>query len=168
MKKIIAVLCAATLAVTLTACTNSSKSSNSKNTESAVAKGSASNRKAAKELAKQFNTDGNKAVTTKVETNVVDDQSKDNKAHEVIEVTVVDKDTINTLKKDKSAIDKGTASSDQKMYVASIQDIITKQAKKLNNNNDTIQFGYKEDSDNTILIAGSSKAKDFVTPVTVD
>lgn len=119
-------------------------------------------------LEKQFNSDNDKIVTVDVKTDVVDDQSKDNKPHEEIKVVVKDKDTIEKLKTDKNAIDNDNASDDQKMYIAGIQDIISDAAKKLNNNADTITFGYKMDADNTMLIAGSSRTKDFVKPVEIN
>ncbi|KRM98794.1 hypothetical protein [Loigolactobacillus rennini] len=169
MKKLYLMCAAALLGVSAVGCTNNNSSNaNNNRTETTSTKASANNLKITKDLEKQFNSDNDKIVAVDVKTDVVDDQSKDNKPHEEIKVTVKDKDTIEKLKTDKNAIDNGNASDDQKMYIAGIQDIISNEAKKLNNNADTITFGYKMDADNTMLIAGSSKTKDFVKPVEIN
>lgn len=169
MKKLYLMCAVAVLGIGIAGCTNSSSSNaNNNRTKTTSTKASANNLKIAKSLEKQFNSDNDKIVTVDVKTDVVDDQSKDNKPHEEIKVVVKDKDTIEKLKTDKNAIDNDNASDDQKMYIAGIQDIISDAAKKLNNNADTITFGYKMDADNTMLIAGSSRTKDFVKPVEIN
>ncbi|MCP8855967.1 MULTISPECIES: hypothetical protein [Latilactobacillus] len=170
MKKTYLLSAIALLSIGLAACSNN-KDSSTESTTTQV--GSSANRKLAKDLDKQFNTDGQRVVKTKVETDVVDDQSKtdskgNQKPHEVINVNVIDKETADKLKTDKAAIDNDSATTDQKMYIAGIQEIISKEAKKLSNENDTIKFGHKIDGDNTDVYALSSKTKDVITQVTVD
>lgn len=170
MKKLYSLSAIALLSIGLVAC-NNSKDSSTKSSTTQV--GSSANRKLAKDLDKQFNTDGQKVVKATVETDVVDDQSvtdiKGNqKPHEVINVNVIDKETADKLKTDKTAIDDGSATTDQEMYIAGIQEIISKEAKKLSNENDTIKFGHKTDADNTDVYALSSKTKDVIAQVTVD
>lgn len=148
------------LGASLAACGNSTSSSNGP-------KPSAKNLEIAKSLKKEINTDGQKVAKVKVDPEVVDDQSKNDKAHQVIKVTIVDKEVQSALKADKEAIDDGSATTDQKMYVSGIQDIVHKEAQKLNSK-DTIELGYNIDSDNSVLIAGSSKSSDFVPMVSID
>lgn len=169
MKKLYLMCAVAVLGIGVAGCTNNNSSnSNDNKTEATSTKASANNLKISKSLKNQFNSDNDKIVTVDVKTDVVDDQSKDNKPHEAIEAIVKDKDTIEKLKTDKNAIDNDNASDDQKMYIAGIQDIISDEAKKLNNDADTITFGYKIDADNTVLIAGSSKNENFISPVEID
>ncbi|WP_024748152.1 hypothetical protein [Levilactobacillus namurensis] len=172
MKKLITLSLATLTTLSLVACSSSKSSSSngdSRSTSSKVA--STQNEKIAKRVSKEFNTDGEKVVTTKIETNVVDDQSKTNKngdqvPHESIKILVTDKATKNKIKKDKAAIDNGSATYDQKMYILGIQETISNAAKKLNNK-DTISFGYQEDSDNSVLVALSMKNKDVIQHVSI-
>lgn len=173
MKKMITIGVTALAALSLAACGNSNSKDSSSSSKASITKVAASstNQKIAKDVAKEFNTNGEKTVKTTVETNIVDDQSKKDKngnqvAHQEVKIMVQDKSTISKLKKDKAAIDNGSATSDQKMYIASIQDIITKAAKKLNST-DTIIFGYEEDNDNIVLIAKSMKSKNIIKPVSI-
>lgn len=166
MKKTVLITTAVLGVLTLTACSNS-KSSGSNNPQP-----SAANVKIAKDLRRDFNTDDQKVVKVKVDPSVVDDQSKtdskgNQKPHQDIKVTVTDKSTINAIKQDKTAIDGGTATTDQEMYISGIQEQVSKEAKKLKNSTDTISFGYDEDSDNNVLIAKSQKDKDIIKQTTV-
>lgn len=173
MKKTVLFTALVGLTLTLGACSNNgSKDAADSSKSSVVKKEKTANEKLADQIAKEFNTDGQKIVKASVDKDVVDDQSKtdkngNQKPHEVIKIMVTDKDTINKLKADKKAIDDGTATDDQKMYIAGIQEIISKNAKKLSNSNDVISFGYETDADNTELIASSMKDKDIIAPVEI-
>ncbi|QGG59099.1 hypothetical protein [Loigolactobacillus bifermentans] len=165
MKKFILICATGLLGIGLAGCSNSSNQSSdsSAKTESVASK---NNVKLAKDLEKQFNKDG-KVATTKVEPEVVDDQSKDNKPHEEIKVIITDKALIKTITADEDAIRNDTATDDQKMYIATLQEMISKEAKKLDNTKDTISLIYKMDDQNNYQIAGSSKTHDFVKLVEV-
>lgn len=175
MKKVALFAALVGLSLTLGACSSSNSnkdSADSSKKTSVVKKEKTANEKLADQIAKEFNTDGQKLVEASVDKDVIDDQSKTDKdgnakPHEVIKIMVTDKDTIKKLKAAKEAVDSNTASDDQKMYIAGIQDIITKNAKKLSNSNDVVSFGYAMDADNTALIASSMKDKDIIAPVEI-
>lgn len=171
MKKLYLMCAMAMLGVGVTGCgSNGSSNSSSEKTEatSSSAKASTNNLKIAKNLEKQFNTDGNKSVSVKVEPEVVDDHFENNKSHQDIIVTAEVQDVIDRLKSDKEVIDNGTANNDQKMYIASIQEIIHDEASNLKSNTGAISFGYEMDEQNFMTIAESGKNKDFVKPVEID
>jgi len=160
--------------VTLVACTNTTSKTTSQNNHSSQVHRtnmpSKNNQKIAKQLATEFNTNA-KVVTTKVETAVVDDQSKQDKKghqlpHQAIQVMVTDKTIITKLKSIENKIRGGKASTDEKLYIIGIQETISKAAKKLNNS-DTVDFGYQDDQNNTSLIAKSMKNKDIIKQVTI-
>lgn len=159
MKKVAMFLSIALIGITLVGCSSNSS-------QSSKPEGSANNRKIAKSLKSEINSDG-KVGTVKVETEVTDEQSVDNKPHEVVSVVVTDKTVKDELKADEDALDAGTATTDQSMYVAGMQDIISKAAKKLDNNKDTVEMKYEIDSDNFRAVALSMKDKDIIAPVTI-
>lgn len=117
-----------------------------------------------KSLNKQFNTNG-PIVSVKEDHDINDSTSK--YPHTVIVVNLTDKQTQKYLKTTYEAVQGGTATEDQKMYIYSIQEIIAKQAKKLKNNHDVIQFVYK-DGKKYIPVASSQKNKFLIKPVKLE
>ena len=111
-----------------------------------------------KELAQQFNSNG-KVATVKEDRNINDKTSK--KSHTVIIVILTDKQTQKYIKTTYEAVQNDTATTDQKLYIRSIQNIIQKSAKKLDNNYDVIQFVYK-DNKSYIPVASSQKNKNLI------
>lgn len=114
-----------------------------------------------KNLNQSFNQNG-KVATIKQENNINDSTSKH--PHSVIIVKLTDKQTQKYLKTSYEAVQSGQATDDQKNYVQSLQKIISKQAKKLNNNYDVIQFVYK-DGKKYVPVASSQKNRDIIQPV---
>jgi hypothetical protein len=114
-----------------------------------------------KNLNQKFNQNG-RVVTIKTEQNINDSTSKH--PHSVVVIRLTDKQTQKYLKTSYEAVQSGQATDDQKMYVYSIQDIVSKQAKKLDNNYDVIQFVYK-DGKKFIPVASSQKNKFLIKPV---
>lgn len=114
-----------------------------------------------KSLDKKFNQNG-PVVKIKTEQNINDSTSKH--PHSVIVIRLTDKQTQKYLKTSYEAVQSGQATDDQKMYVYSIQDIVSKQAKKLDNNYDVIQFVYK-DGNKFVPVASSQKGKFLIKPV---
>lgn len=171
MKKLYFMSAIVLLGVGVSACSSDTAKSNGSSTAktesvSDAPKASANNTKLAKDLESQFNKDG-KAVEAKVEPEVVDDQSVNNKSHQRIIVTATDKDLINRLQAAKDANDNDSATDDQKMLLASIQSAISDEAKQLDNDKDTITFEYKIDSNNSMSIALSNKTSDIIPLVDV-
>jgi len=117
-----------------------------------------------KSLDKNFNQNG-KVVDIKEEHDINDSTSKH--AHTVIVIKLTDKQTQKYMKTSYEAVQNNQASDDQKMYIYSIQDLVSKQAKKLNNNYDVIQFVYK-DGKKYIPIASSQKNRFLIKPVKID
>lgn len=111
-----------------------------------------------KELTQQFNSNG-KVATVKEDRNINDKTSK--KSHTVIIVVLTDKQTQKYIKTTYEAVQNDTATTDQKLYIRSIQNIIQKSAKKLDNNYDVIQFVYK-DNKSYIPVASSQKNKNLI------
>lgn len=114
-----------------------------------------------KSLDKKFNQNG-PVVKIKTEQNINDSTSKH--PHSVIVIRLTDKQTQKYLKTSYEAVQSGQATDDQKMYVYSIQDIVSKQAKKLDNNYDVIQFVYK-DGNKFVPVVSSQKGKFLIKPV---
>lgn len=170
MKKTYLLSAVALLSIGLAAC--SSKGSTGSTSSKTEQVGSAANRKIAKELAAELNKDGKIAKVT-VEPEVRDDQSKKNdkgemQPHEVINAIITDKKIAKTLDADKEAISNDTATNDQKMYLLSMQEIVSNAAKKLNNSNDTVELNSKMSEDNYNVYALSTKDKDVIEHVTID
>jgi len=117
-----------------------------------------------KSLDQKFNSNG-RIVTIKEERNINDSTSQ--KAHTVIVVSLTDKQTQKYLKTTYEAVQNNTANDDQKLYIHSIQKIISDEAKKLDNRNDVIQFVYK-DGGKYIPIASSQKNKFIIKPVEIN
>lgn len=116
-----------------------------------------------KNLDQKFNQNGS-IVTIKEEHNINDKTSK--YPHTVIIVKLTDAQTQKYLKTTYEAVQNNQANDDQKLYIYSIQKIISDQAKKLHNNYDVIQFVYK-DGDKYIPIASSQKNKFLIQPVKI-
>lgn len=116
-----------------------------------------------KNLDQQFNQNG-RVVSIKEEQNINDSTSK--YPHTVIVIKLVDKQTQKYLKTAYEAVQSNQASDDQKMYVYSIQKIVSTQAKKLHNNYDVIQFVYK-DKKKYVPVASSQKNKFIIKPVEI-
>lgn len=116
-----------------------------------------------KNLNQRFNQNG-KVAQIKQENNINDSTSKH--PHTVIIVKLTDKQTTKYLKASYEAVQNNQAGDDQKQYVHSIQDIIAKQAKKLKNNYDVIQFVYK-DGKKYVPVASSQKNRYLIKPVEV-
>ncbi|AUI72167.1 hypothetical protein COSHB9_08910 [Companilactobacillus alimentarius] len=106
----------------------------------------------------QFNSNGDVAQI-KQEDNIHDKNGKN--PHTVIIVKLTDKQTQKYIKTTYEAVRNNKATNDQKLYIASIQHIIATQAKKLKNNNDVIQFVYK-DGKNYVLVASSQKHRNLI------
>lgn len=134
---------------------NSTKTSNSQTTTEYKA--------IRKSLDQQFNSNG-RVATVKEEYNINDSTSKH--AHTVIIVKLTDKQTTKYLKTSYEAVQNDQATDDQKQYVHSIQTIIAKEAKKLTNNYDVIQFVYK-DGNKYIPVASSQKNRYLIKPVQI-
>lgn len=116
-----------------------------------------------KALDQNFNQNG-RVVTIKQENNINDSTSKH--PHSVIIVKLTDKQTQKYLKTTYEAVQNGQGTDDQKLYIHSIQNIIAKQAKKLDNNYDVIQFVYK-DGNKYVPVASSQKNKYLIKPVEI-
>ncbi len=116
-----------------------------------------------KNLDKKFNDNG-RIVEIKEEHDINDSTSK--KPHTVIVIRLIDNQTQKYLKTTYEAVQNNTASEDQKMYIYSIQKIVSDQAKKLHNDNDVIQFVYK-DGKKYVPVASSQKNKFLITPVKI-
>jgi len=74
---------------------------------------------------------------------------------------LTDKQTKKYLKTSFEAVQNNQAGDDQKLYIHSIQKIVSDQAKKLDNNYDVIQFVYK-DGKKYIPVASSQKNKNLI------
>ncbi|KRN98930.1 hypothetical protein [Companilactobacillus kimchiensis] len=116
-----------------------------------------------KSLDKSFNQNG-RVVAVKEENNINDSTSKH--PHTVIIVKLTDKQTQKYMKTSFEAVQAGNAQEDQKMYIYSIQKIISTQAKKLDNNYDVIQFVYK-DGKKYVPVASSQKNRFLIKPVKI-
>lgn len=116
-----------------------------------------------KSLDKSFNQNG-RVVSIKEEHNINDSTSKH--PHTVIIVKLTDKQTQKYLKTSFEAVQSGQSTDDQKMYIYSIQKLISNQAKKLDNNYDVIQFVYK-DGKKYVPVASSQKNKFLIKPVKI-
>ncbi|MQS76911.1 hypothetical protein FHL06_11215 [Lactobacillus halodurans] len=114
-----------------------------------------------KNINKKFNQNG-RVVQIKEEHNINDQTS--NKPHTVIIIKLTDPQTQKYLKASYEAVQNNQASDDQKVYIHSIQNIVSTQAKKLANNYDVIQFVYK-DGKKYVPVASSQKHKDLIKPV---
>jgi hypothetical protein len=79
---------------------------------------------------------------------------------------LTDTQTQKYLKTTYEAVQNDKSSRDQQLYIASIQKIISDEAKKLHNNDDVIQFVYK-DGQKYILVASSQKHRNLIKPVKV-
>jgi len=109
-------------------------------------------------LDKRFNQNG-QVVQIKEDRNINDNTSK--YAHTVIIINLTDKQTKKYLKTSFEAVQNNQAGDDQKLYIHSIQKIVSDQAKKLDNNYDVIQFVYK-DGKKYIPVASSQKNKNLI------
>lgn len=116
-----------------------------------------------KNLNQKFNGNG-KIATIKQEDNINDKNGKN--PHTVILVILTDTQTQKYLKTTYEAVQNDKSSRDQQLYIASIQKIISDEAKKLHNNDDVIQFVYK-DGKKYILVASSQKHRNLIKPVKV-
>lgn len=116
-----------------------------------------------KNLNQKFNSNG-PVVQVKEEHNINDSTSKH--PHTVIVVKLTDKQTQKYLKTSYEAVQNGQASDDQKVYIYSIQKIVSDEAKKLHNNYDVIQFVYK-DGKKYVPVASSQKNKFLIKPVKI-
>lgn len=117
-----------------------------------------------KNLDQNFNQNG-RVVEIKEEHNINDSTSKH--PHTVIVIKLVDKQTQKYLQTSYEAVQNGQATEDQKMYVYSIQKIVSSQAKRLDNNYDVIQFVYK-DGKKYVPVASSQKNKFIIKPVKIN
>ncbi|RRK09783.1 hypothetical protein D1831_10765 [Lactiplantibacillus garii] len=157
----------------LSACHQSASPSSAKHSTATARRSTksvtANNRKIAQHVAREFNKNG-QAVTVRTATEVIDDQSKKvngkSVPHQEIRVLITDKQVLKAVKEAKTAVSNQTASTDQKMYLAGIQETITKAARELKGQ-DTLTMGYEEDADNTVLVAASMKDKDLIKPVEI-
>lgn len=116
-----------------------------------------------KNLEQKFNSNG-PVVQIKEEHDINDSTSKH--PHTVIVVKLTDKQTQKYLKTSYEAVQSGKATDDQKVYIYSIQKIVSDEAKKLHNNYDVIQFVYK-DGKNYVPVASSQKNKFIIKPVKI-
>lgn len=116
-----------------------------------------------KSLDKQFNQNG-RIVAIKEEHNINDSTSKH--PHTVIIIKLIDSQTQKYLKTTYEAVQNNQATDDQKQYIYSIQKIVSDEAKKLHNNDDVIQFVYK-DGKKYIPVASSQKNKFLIQPVKI-
>lgn len=119
------------------------------------------NNEVVKLLENEFNKDA-KTVDLTLDKDVVDSES--DKPHEVIRIEVTDQDTRKKLSESDEAIRSGEANEEQNMYINSIRQIISDEAKKLANDNDAITFAYQDENNDSILIAYSTKTKDVIQP----
>ena len=119
--------------------------------------------KVKKDLDQKFNGNG-KIASIKQEDNINDKNSKN--PHTVILVILTDKQTQKYLKTTYEAVQNDKSSRDQQLYIASIQKIISDEAKKLHNNDDVIQFVYK-DNKSYVPVASSQKHRNLIKPVKV-
>ena len=170
MKKLV-LLGVTVLGITsLAACSsNSSKTTNSKSTEksSSVAVKKVDNSKfdtIVNELKKDFDKDNEGLITTKIENDVIDSDFP--KGHTIIKVMTTNKSTDN-IKNMLDAINGNTATDSQKLGIQAIRQEVSDVAKKLPDNTTEINFGYAIDSDNTQLVAASTKVKDII-PIVVN
>lgn len=170
MRKVISISAIILAALSLAACSNSSnKSAKSSSTSSPETRTiSSTNERIAKSLTKEFGAD---TVDVKVQTDVVDDQSKTDKngnqvPHQEIRVLVTDKKILDKVKKDKEAIESNKANNNQKLYILGIQETVAKQAKKLSGN-DTIFFGYEIDTNQYEGVALANKDKNIIHEVEI-
>ena len=116
-----------------------------------------------KSLDKQFNQNG-RIVAIKEEHNINDSTSKH--PHTVIIIKLIDSQTQKYLKTTYEAVQNNQATDDQKQYIYSIQKIVSDEAKKLHNNDDVIQFVYK-DGKKYVPVASSQKNKFLIQPVKI-
>ena len=162
------------LGLALAGCSSSSNdagSNQSSTSESTTTAPTAKNKAIAKEVAAKFNTNGETMVKVSVQTDVVDEQSKTNKngdaqPHQIIDVRLVDPEGLKNMKAAKDALDSNSATDDQKTAIAGTQTIIADEAKKLENDYDTIQLGWQlEDADNIQLVALSTRKENIISIV---
>lgn len=116
-----------------------------------------------KSLDKQFNQNG-RIVAIKEEHNINDSTSKH--PYTVIIIKLIDSQTQKYLKTTYEAVQNNQATDDQKQYIYSIQKIVSDEAKKLHNNDDVIQFVYK-DGKKYVPVASSQKNKFLIQPVKI-
>lgn len=166
MKKYLKLGLVATCVLTLTACANKSENTiqsteqikeveMSKETE----KETSANQIVLESLENEFNKD-EQIVNITLEKEVVDSES--DVPHEVIRIEVSDSETRTFLHEANTAISDGEATEEQIMYVNSIRQIVSDEAKNLANDNDSIQFAYLDGSNDSMLIAYSTKINDII------
>ena len=119
MKKVIGFAMIALASLSLAACGSQSNGKSAKKSGDVASKSeqpTATNKKIAKELEAKFNTDGEKNVETKIQTDVADDTDKT--GHQVIQVILTNQDSLKNMKAAKDALDSNTANDTQKLLKA--------------------------------------------------
>lgn len=119
------------------------------------------NNEIAKSLENEFNKDG-KTVNVTLETDVVDSES--NEPHEVIAIEAIDQEIRKYIHEANEAIRNDEATEEQNMYINSIRQVVSDEAKKLANDNDAITFTYQDENNESMLVAYSTKTKDVIQP----
>lgn len=164
MKKVIGFAMIALASLSLAACGSQSNGKSANKSGDVASKSeqpTATNKKIAKELEAKFNTDGEKNVETKIQTDVADDTDKT--GHQVIQVILTNQDSLKNMKAAKDALDSNTANDTQKLSIKGVQVNVEEEAKKLANDKDQIEFGWTLGSaDQLVLIAKSTKTKNLI------
>ncbi|EPC32143.1 hypothetical protein Lpp120_1605 [Lacticaseibacillus paracasei subsp. paracasei Lpp120] len=164
MKKVIGFAMIALASLSLAACGSQSNGKSANKSGDIASKSeqpTATNKKIAKELEAKFNTDGEKNVETKIQTDVADDTDKT--GHQVIQVILTNQDSLKNMKAAKDALDSNTANDTQKLSIKGVQVNVEEEAKKLANDKDQIEFGWTLGSaDQLDLIAKSTKTKNLI------
>lgn len=122
------------------------------------------NKGIAQEPEARYNTNGEKNVETKIQTDVADDTDKT--GHQVIQVIIINHAALKNMKTAKNTLDSNTANDTQKMSIKGIQGNIKEEAKKLDNKKDQIEFGWTHKlADQLDLIAKSINTKNLINIV---
>ncbi|MFC6206015.1 hypothetical protein [Levilactobacillus tongjiangensis] len=160
MNKWLSTFFAVIILFTLTGCTSQVKS---------AGKPSATNQRVARNVVKKL---GHSEVTAKVETDVVDNQSKKDKRgdqlpHQQIQVIFKNRATIKKVEAARTNLQNDSATKSEKRLIRNYQRVISEAALQLKGH-DVLLLGYAVKTSNSIaVIAESRNGKDVVPEVVV-
>lgn len=170
MKQLVLLLLAFSTSIVLAGCQTKSANQRTGITPSHRPVASDKNRGIARDLEAAFNQHG-QVVKATVNPAVVDEHSATTdqgtrQPHQTISVMATDRTLIKTLKACQQAVEDHSASQEQQLYLAGIQETIEIAAKRLVGQ-DTVQFGYPLDGNNTALIANAQRDHNIIKPIEV-
>ena len=163
MKKIILFGAASFALLSLVACSDNSSESKSNTetstTEQASKPDNSKFNEIIKELKKDLDKDNEGLVDIKITNDAIDENF--DKGHTIIDV-IASETSAKNIKPMLDAINSGEATDNEKLGIQAIRQEISDTAKKLPDNTTQINFSLPIDSDNSQLVAASTKTKDII------